>query len=873
MLMGNCLLLFLWCLLDKGFVSPMHSSAQSRLGKEHHRGPLRDPRRHGFSGLHRVKRGWVWNQFFVLEEYMGTDPQYVGKLHSDLDKGDNLVKYTLSGEGVGSIFTVEPTTGDIHALRSLDREEKAYYTLRAQAVDMLSGRPLEPESEFIIKVQDINDNEPKFLEGPYSASVPEMSPIGTYVMQVTATDADDPTYGNSARIVYSILHGQPYFSVDPKTGVIKIALPNMDREVKETYQVLIQAKDMGGQLGGLAGTTTVNITLTDVNDNPPRFAKSIFHLRVPESAPVGSSVGKIKAHDLDLGKNAEVEYSVVPGDSSAVFDIYTDEHTQEGIVVLRKPLDYENRKAYSFKVEASNAHLDSRFLHLGPYKDSATVKVNVLDVDEPPVFSRSSYNMETYEDTPMGIVIGAVTAEDLDVGDSPIRYSVEWKKDAENYFDIDPVEGTITTSEALDRERAAKHNITVIATKVNNPLLYSQVNVTISVLDVNEYPPELSHPYEAFVCEDAKVGQVSALALVWAASELKGSLDSNLFVLARVIEILSATDRDMPHVGHRFFFKSPRDIRNRNFTIRDYGSKYYPLLSWSDSSVQSPAFVLVEMTNKSVWGGMAVSTKMNDNTAGVVTRKVGFQRREKSVYLVPVVVEDSGYPIQSSTGTLSVRVCACDGDGSVLSCSAEAVFLAMGLSTGALVAILLCMLILLVMVVLYVALKRHKKKDTLMSSKEDVRDNVIHYDDEGGGEEDTNAFDIGTLRNPKALRDTPPRRDVQLDAEPDMDSEDNEDIRAYIQQRLQENHTNTSAPPYDSLATYAYEGEGSVAESLSSIESWVLDPEEDYRSIQDWGPRFKTLAGIFSQRDSSQNKRPENKGSHPRAEGSEELPD
>lgn len=58
-------------------------------------------------------------------------------------------------------------------------------------------------------------------------------------------------------------------------GVIRTALPNMDREVKEQYQVLIQAKDMGGQLGGLAGTTIVNITLTDVNDNPPRFPKSM----------------------------------------------------------------------------------------------------------------------------------------------------------------------------------------------------------------------------------------------------------------------------------------------------------------------------------------------------------------------------------------------------------------------------------------------------------------------------------------------------------------------------------------------------------------------------------------------------------------------
>lgn len=107
-------------------------------------------------------------------------PSFVLQLHTDLDQGDSAVKYTLSGEGAGSIFTIDQTTGDIHALRSLDREEKPYYTLRAQAVDINSNRPLEPESEFVIKVQDINDNEPKFLEGPYTASVPEMSPVGKW---------------------------------------------------------------------------------------------------------------------------------------------------------------------------------------------------------------------------------------------------------------------------------------------------------------------------------------------------------------------------------------------------------------------------------------------------------------------------------------------------------------------------------------------------------------------------------------------------------------------------------------------------------------------------------------------------------------------
>ena len=55
-------------------------------------------------------------------------------------------------------------------------------------------------------------------------------------------------------------------------GTIRTALPGMDREVKENYQVVIQAKDMAGQMGGLSGTTTVSITLSDVNDSPPRFA-------------------------------------------------------------------------------------------------------------------------------------------------------------------------------------------------------------------------------------------------------------------------------------------------------------------------------------------------------------------------------------------------------------------------------------------------------------------------------------------------------------------------------------------------------------------------------------------------------------------------
>ncbi|XP_041331843.1 cadherin-12 isoform X2 [Pyrgilauda ruficollis] len=744
MLTRNCLSLLLWVLFDGGLLTPLHPQAQEILEGQPRENVVPVPGRR--SSAQRVKRGWVWNQFFVLEEYMGSEPQYVGKLHSDLDKGVGTVKYTLSGDGAGTVFTIDETTGDIHAIRSLDREEKPFYTLRAQAVDVDTKKPLEPESEFIIKVQDINDNEPKFLDGPYVASVPEMSPV----------------------------------------GVIRTALPNMDREVKEQYQVLIQAKDMGGQLGGLAGTTTVNITLTDVNDNPPRFPKSIFHLKVPETSHVGSAIGRIRAVDPDFGKNAEIEYNIVPGDGGNLFDITTDEYTQEGVIKLKKPLDFETKKAYTFKVEASNLHLDHRFHSVGPFKDTATVKINVLDMDEPPVFSKPTYTMEVYEDTPVGTIIGAVTAQDLDAGSSSVRYFMDWKNDVDSYFTIDATEGTIATNELLDRESTAQYNFSIIASKVSNPLLTSKVNVIINVLDVNEFPPEISVPYETSVCENAKPGQV--------------------------IQTITAADKDLSPAGQRFSFKLSSEASNKpNFTVHDY----------------------------------------RNNTAGIETRRNGYSRRQQELYFLPVVIEDSSYPVQSSTNTLTIRVCRCDSDGTIQSCNVEAIFLPVGLSTGALIAILLCIVILLVIVVLYVALRRQKKKDTLMTSKEDIRDNVIHYDDEGGGEEDTQAFDIGALRNPKVIEDNKIRRDIKPDTlrftRHRPPAEDNTDIRDFINQRLQENDVDPSAPPYDSLATYAYEGNGSVAESLSSIDSLTTEADQDYDYLSDWGPRFKILADMFGE--------------------------
>lgn len=75
------------------------------------------------------------------------------------------------------------------------------------------------------------------------------------------------------------------YELFPPAATIKIALPGMDREMREEYLVVIQAKDMGGHMGGLSGTTTVTVMLTDINDNPPKFSKSkqLHNLKTPKS--------------------------------------------------------------------------------------------------------------------------------------------------------------------------------------------------------------------------------------------------------------------------------------------------------------------------------------------------------------------------------------------------------------------------------------------------------------------------------------------------------------------------------------------------------------------------------------------------------------
>uniref|UniRef100_A0A8C7X708 Cadherin 24, type 2a n=1 Tax=Oryzias sinensis TaxID=183150 RepID=A0A8C7X708_9TELE len=646
----------------------------------------------------RRRRSWLWNQFFVIEEYRGPEPVLIGRLHTDMDRGDGNTKYTLEGEGVGSVFVIDSNTGNIHVTKSLDREEKDQYRLIATATDRKSGRALEPSSEFIIRVQDINDNPPVFPHEPYVAVVPEMANIGTSIVQVTALDADDPTYGNSARLVYGIKQGQEYFSVDPQTGILRTAVPDMDRETQEEYLVVLQAKDMGGHVGGLSGTTTVTVKLSDVNDNPPHFRRSAWTFSVSELAAPGVEVGRLTATDPDLGENAQLEFAILDAEEAETFNVTGRD--KEAVIVLNKLLDYETRSSYTFSVEVTNPVVDARFIRKGPFKDQATVRVMVLNADEPPKFSQAYYHLDVSENCPPVCSVGRVYAIDPDTGQSTnVRYSIDPGSDPEALFRIASDTGLVSTVMELDREQEQWHNITVVATQGDNPNLVSRVVVAIETLDQNDNAPELDRQYTTSVCDSSSPGQV--------------------------VQVLRAVDRDQGGQDAPIHFSIPPVSSSAlNLTVRETG-------------------------------GVTASLVLQS----ALEPLPGFSSSLLTLY-VPVVLRDGASGL-TNTGTVTVTICPCLQGGMqtedrgrqrdrrwerhmvclpVPSASPSLIF-----SLVTLLAMMACVTTLLVVCALSLSL-RHQKRDSHSPFEEDdVRENIISYDDEGGGEADTAAFDITAL--------------------------------------------------------------------------------------------------------------------------------
>ncbi|XP_009673011.1 cadherin-5 [Struthio camelus] len=726
----------------------------------------------------RLKRAWIWNQMHIKEEIDTPLPHHVGKITSSISN-DNA-KYILEGEYANIIFKVKEDTGDVYAFERLDREKKAEYELTALIIDRRNNQSLEPPSKFVIKVYDINDNVPVFVQKVFNGSVPEMSPVGTSVTKVTAVDADDPTVTGHATVTYQVIKGDEYFTVDD-SGVIFTTRADLDRENQSTYEIIVKAKDAPGSSGD-SSTATVIITLTDINDNFPVFKHPSFHFKVPENVSVGGEVGRVKVEDVDEPQHRNTKYSFVRGDYRDTFEIVANPFTNEGIIRPKKPLDFEKVAEYRFDIEATDPTVDLRYFKSGGSRSISTVTIEVTDVDEPPVFTKLPYDFKIRENDLEKRTLGSVWAHDPDAAKRKIRFSRRRASPNGDYIRISDT-GIIQIPKPLDREFSASYNITVAAQEVledghlSDRESHAQVHVIVT--DVNDNAPELVYPEEPRVCENAAPG--------------------------KVIVRISASDKD--EISPRGFFKYSLATEDSNFSlIENY-----------------------------------------DNTANITVKYGQFNRELAKIHYLPVIISDNGDPDLSSTNTLVISVCKCNEKGNFTFCEERAK--QVGVSIQALVAIFICIFTIIVIALLILLRKRHKKDlSGLGRNVAEIHEQLVTYDEEGGGEMDTTSYDVSVLNSVRKNGIKPevvPSPYAQIQKSSGNVTSGAGEMEIMIEVKKDEADNDRDLLPYDTLHIYGYEGAESIAESLSSLESGSSDSDIDYDFLNDWGPRFKMLAELY----------------------------
>ncbi|KAG8240691.1 beta-catenin binding [Homalodisca vitripennis] len=161
------------------------------------------------------------------------------------------------------------------------------------------GEGLVGYADIHVNLQDVNDNAPIFLQSLSTTNLTENGTAGMVVVTMTATDQDDPLEGGNAQLVYNIEKnvldeqtGTPIFSIEPHSGLIRTNICCLDREKTPDYSLQVVAMDGGG----LKGTGTVSIIVSDINDMPPAFTKDEWVTEVSESED-----GRIPDHAILTG--------------------------------------------------------------------------------------------------------------------------------------------------------------------------------------------------------------------------------------------------------------------------------------------------------------------------------------------------------------------------------------------------------------------------------------------------------------------------------------------------------------------------------------------------------------------------------------------
>ncbi|XP_015274464.1 PREDICTED: protocadherin-16 [Gekko japonicus] len=392
-------------------------------------------------------------------------------LARDSDLGENgRVSYALRAGNADGRFHLNPSTGALTTVRTLDREEVSQHNLTVVATD--HGSPRRSATQLLtVHVLDVNDEMPTFQRSHYEASVAENLPAGVPVLRLLATDRD---LGANGQVSYGASPGED-FSIDPTTGLVSTRR-SLDREEQAEHLLTVYARD-----GGVPPHQTkasVRILVADENDHAPAFQSDTYALEVPENQSQAEVV-TVCATDHDAGENGRLSYQLTAGDPERDFAL----NPVSGKLYKTQGLDRERVPRYVLTVEACDHGSPPRCARLA-------LHVQVLDLnDNAPRFAQEAYAAEVPEDLPVGSLVLQLAALDPDEGaNGQVSYFLA--KESLGTFQVEPRTGRLTVTQALDRERRATYSFLALAIDSSplNPQSAS-VQVTVTVQDVNDHFP------------------------------------------------------------------------------------------------------------------------------------------------------------------------------------------------------------------------------------------------------------------------------------------------------------------------------------------------------------------------------------------------
>ncbi|XP_014384481.1 PREDICTED: protocadherin gamma-B3-like [Myotis brandtii] len=430
----------------------------------------------------------------------------VGNLAKDLGLGvRDLPTQNLRISAKKKFFTVNTENGDLLVGDRIDREQicgkKSTCVLE---FEMVAEKPLN-FFHIAVVIQDVNDNPPTFSQNITELEISELALTGATFALESAQDSDVGV--NSLQQYY--LSPNPHFSLTQKENPDGTTYPELvlkaplDREEQSYHHLVLTAVD-GGE-PARSCTTQIRVIVADANDNPPVFTQDTYRVSVPENLPVGSSVLRVMATDLDEGINAEITYTFI-NIGKAVRQLFKL-NSQTGEVSTGGRLDFEERERYTIGVEAKDG---------GRHTAHCKIQIDILDEnDNAPEITLDAESKHIQEDVELGTVVALIKTHDLDSGfngeilcqlhgNSPFKIV----QDTKNTYKL-------VTDGALDREQTTEYNITITATDKGKPPLSSKTSVTLNIDDVNDNAPVFHQAsYLVRVAENnppgASIAQVSA---------------------------------------------------------------------------------------------------------------------------------------------------------------------------------------------------------------------------------------------------------------------------------------------------------------------------------------------------------------------------